>query len=78
MSLKKHSAWWTFDERASEEHGLRLYYFSPSNRGRPPYREQLHVEAILDIAADGTLAGIELIHGDLPLPPTGSEEETAR
>ncbi len=56
------------------EHGP-LYYFAPSNRAKPPYLKQVEVKAILDIAQDGTLAGVELVwgpvHGNLmdPLPP---------
>lgn len=67
--MKQHPAYWTFDERAFQEHGLRLYYFAPMHRSNPPYRERRRVEAIIDIADDGTLAGIELIDGDMPPPP---------
>jgi hypothetical protein len=66
MSLEKRAAYWTYDDEA------RAYYFAPANRASPPYRTQRHVTAILDIAADGTLAGVELVMGDLPEPPTGS------
>lgn len=34
----------------------------------PAYKTQRHVTAIIDIAADGTLAGVELID-DMPPPP---------
>lgn len=41
----------------------------------PPYLRQRHVEAIIDIASDGTLAGVELIDNmpppPLPAPPRG-------
>lgn len=42
-----------------------LYYFAPTDRAPGPYRKQIHVRAIIDIAADGTLAGVELID-DMP------------
>ena len=34
----------------------------------PPYTKQREVRAIIDIADDGTLAGVELIDG-MPPPP---------
>jgi hypothetical protein len=66
VSLEKHIAHWTYDPQA------RAYYFAPANRAASPYRTQRHVTAILDIAIDGTLAGVELVMGDLPPPPTGA------
>lgn len=39
----------------------RLYYFAPDCRAKAPYRKQIEVRAIIDIADDGTLAGVELI-----------------
>ncbi len=57
------SAYWTYDEKAG------AYYFAPIERVAPPYRKQIEVAAILDIAADGTLAGVELVMGNLPPPP---------
>lgn len=45
-----------------------LYYVEIAGRAPPPYTVQRHVGAILDIAADGTLAGIELIDDMPPLP----------
>lgn len=62
-------AYWTFDALADRRHGERMYYFAPIDRSPPPYKEQRHVQAIIDIAADGTLAGVELID-NMPLPPT--------
>ena len=48
-----------------------LYYFKLADRVvMPPYTTQRHVEAILDIASDGTLAGVELISDMPPPPPT--------
>jgi hypothetical protein len=66
MPLERHEAYWTCDE--TPEAGP-LYYFAPTNRTKPPYLEQRHVTAILDIASDGTLAGVELVMGELPPPP---------
>ena len=45
-----------------------LYYFRLVNRSPGPYKRQIRREAILDIAEDGTLAGVELIF-DMPPPP---------
>ena len=69
MALERHAAYWTFDNKAYAEHGERLYYFAPLHAALPPYRKQIHVTAIIDVADDGTLAGVELVMGDLPLPP---------
>lgn len=66
--MTKHPAYWTFDEVALK-HGFRLYYFAPVDRRPPPYRKQIRVTAIVDIADDGSLAGIELIADAMPLPP---------
>jgi hypothetical protein len=61
--LDRRKAWWTYDPEGA------AYYFAPRYRALGPYRTQRHVEAILDIADDGTLAGVELVFGDLPPPP---------
>lgn len=50
-----------------------LYYFAPAHKRKPPYLKQRHVEAIIDIADDGTLAGVELID-NMPLPPTPPDQ----
>jgi hypothetical protein len=63
--LKKRQAFWTHDPEAS------AFYFAPSNRAPGPYKEQREVRAILDVAQDGTLAGVELVFGNLPPPPKG-------
>jgi hypothetical protein len=67
--LARRPAYWTFDDKASATHGIRAYYFAPVDRAEPPYLRQCEVTAILDIASDGTLAGVELVLGDLPPPP---------
>jgi hypothetical protein len=65
MKMKSEGdAAWT----CSDESGY-LWYFSLKERRAPPYRNQRQVTAILDIAEDGTLAGVELIH-DMPPPPS--------
>ena len=66
-ALRRHTAWWTHDADAAIEVG-HLYYFAPADRSPGPYKTQRHVTAIIDIAADGTLAGVELID-DMPPPP---------
>lgn len=68
MTLEQRPAYWTYDARAFAEIGEHLYYFGPIDRTKPPYR-QVHVTAVVDVASDGTLAGIELAVGPLPLPP---------
>lgn len=67
--LQRRQAHWTYDPEA------HAYYFAPESRAEPPYRHQKRATAILDIAADGTLAGIELADGDLPPPPRNGVEE---
>lgn len=62
--MERQPAWWTYDEDA------HAYYFAPTARLDPPYRRQVIVEAILDIANDGTLAGVEIIHQKAPLRPS--------
>lgn len=64
--MKKREAFWTYDDCEGLCHA---YYFAPTGRTPPPYLRQIHVTAILDIASDGTLAGVELVMGDLPPPP---------
>jgi hypothetical protein len=64
-SLEKRTAYWTCD---SDELAGHLYYFAPTNAAPPPYTKQREVKAIIDIADDGTLAGVELID-DMPPPP---------
>jgi len=63
--IEKYDAFWTYDNSC----GQRAYYFAPTTRSSPPYLRQIEVIAILDIASDGTLAGVELVYGDLPPPP---------
>lgn len=63
MSLTKFPATWTYD------HETGAYYFAPTNRAAPPYMTQRTVEAVIDIAADGSLAGVELGHWDTAAPP---------
>ena len=53
-------------------HAGHLYYVALDGRTPPPYLRQRRATAILDIAADGTLAGIELID-DMPPPPKPTE-----
>jgi hypothetical protein len=64
--LDRHKAYYTYDAAAG------AYYFAPSERTAGPYKEQRHVTAILDVAPDGTLAGVELVMGELPEPPAAA------
>ncbi len=67
--MEKREAFWTHDDHAAEVSKVgHLYYFAPTDRAPGPYLTQRHVSAIIDIAADGTLAGVELID-DMPPPP---------
>lgn len=61
----------TYTHEASE--AGHLYYIALGGRAPAPYAEQRHVQAILDIAPDGTLAGVELID-NMPPPPLRSTE----
>ncbi len=63
LERNQKAGFWTYDPRAE------AYYFAPLQRTPPPYKVQRHVTAILDIASDDTLAGVELVIGDLPPPP---------
>lgn len=49
------------------------YYFQPKLRAEPPYERQMHTVAIVDVAQDGTLAGIEIIDAEVP-PPFKTED----
>lgn len=78
MALEERPAFWTFDEKSHAEHGMRLYYFRLANAAPGPYRTQRRVEAIIDIAEDGTLAGVEFIGDGMPPPPTGGKDGPVR
>ena len=71
MPLERRPAYWTHE---ANEHAGHLYYFGIAEDvvTKSPYTNQREVRAIIDIAADGTLAGVELIF-DMPPPPSGSE-----
>lgn len=62
--MTQHKAFFTVEQ---SEVG-NLYYFAPLDRAAGPFRQQRRVEAILDIDADGNLAGVELID-NMPPPP---------
>lgn len=49
-----------------------LYYIKLGDAAPPPYTKQVHRTAIIDVADDGTLAGVELIT-DMPPPPKGEK-----
>jgi hypothetical protein len=59
------TASWTCEDN---QHVGKLWYIKLDEAHKPPYRTQVHVSAILDIAEDGTLAGIELIEAMPPAP----------
>jgi hypothetical protein len=62
---------WTYSEEDFKAIGEHLYYFAPANAAPPPYRTQREVIAIIDIADDGTLAGVELVY-KMPPPPVAA------
>lgn len=64
-AMEQHPAFYEHSNKSGVGH---LYYFAPIGRARPPYTTQREVHAIIDIADDGTLAGVELID-DMPPPP---------
>jgi hypothetical protein len=66
--MKKNAAYWTHDDEADEHGAGHLYYFGLADRTPAPYLTQRRVGAIIDIASDGTLAGVELID-NMPPPP---------
>lgn len=55
-------AMWTYDFEAT------AWYVRLEPREAPPYLRQVHVDAILDIGANGTVAGIEIIDDKAPGP----------
>jgi hypothetical protein len=57
------SAQWAFDLESGS------YYFAPLQASPPPY-DTREVTAIIDIASDGTLAGVKLVQmrANMPLP----------
>lgn len=61
--LDRRPAYWTYQDEP------RAYYFAPTDCSPSPYRRQVQVTANLDVAEDGTLAGVELVLGDLPPAP---------
>ena len=52
-----------------------LYYFAPAERSPSPYKMQRRIEAIVDIADDGSFAGVELIDRMPPLRPVPDKEK---
>lgn len=56
--LPRQPAYFTYED---DEHAGHLYYFAPVDRSPGPYTNQRIVEAIIDIADDGSFAGVELI-----------------
>ena len=53
-----------------------LYYFAPQTTTPGPYLTQRHVQAIVDIASDGTFAGVELIDNMPPLNSGGADTKS--
>lgn len=64
--MTRHPATYTFDPSHN------LYYFRVDGAQPPPYLNQRHVSAILDLDGDGNLAGVELID-NMPPPSVAGE-----
>ena len=56
--------------KVDDEHGY-LWYVKLDSRRKPPYLKQIQVTAIIDVADDGTVAGIEIVDTKMPGPPKG-------
>lgn len=61
-------AYWTHDPSTG------AWYIGLEERRPAPYTRQVTVEAVLDIADDGSLAGIEIVDPAAPGPP-GDEDD---
>jgi hypothetical protein len=53
--MTRGEAYWTYDDQVG------AWYFGLKPRAKPPYLRQVRVEAILDMDADGRLAGVEIL-----------------
>lgn len=60
--MLKGDATWTYCPQSG------AWYFEPTNRAKPPYMRQIVVEAIIDVDADGRLAGVEIVDVNVPEP----------
>jgi hypothetical protein len=70
--LTRYPATFTYDGDGEE-----AYYFAPAERPKGPYLKQVTTEAIINVAFDGTFAGVELFpRGVLP-PHVVSEPQQA-
>jgi hypothetical protein len=70
--MAKGTAHWSYDARGN------AWWFLLNERAAPPYKRQVLVEAILDLDADGRLAGVEIlarVEGKPLLPPLGVSPE---
>jgi uncharacterized protein YuzE len=57
LSVITGTGYWTYDSEA------KAWYFGLNERSAPPYRKQVFLEAIIDLDADGRVAGFEIISG---------------
>lgn len=63
--------------RVYDEPGIgHLWYVQLAERAPPPYLRQIHVAAIIDLDADGCVAGIEIVDPKMG-PPPGIKSLTA-
>ncbi len=59
-AMERGEAYWTYDSEAG------AWYFGLKSKAAPPYLTQRHFDAIVDLDAEGRLAGIELLQPLLP------------
>lgn len=64
--LKQLSASYTHDPEAE------MYYFAPSERAPGPYKKQIKISAMVDIASDGSFAGVEFDSAQIKQPEGAS------
>lgn len=59
-TMERGTAYWTYDSDAG------AWYFGLAPRAKPPFLKQQRVEAVIDIDADGRLAGVEILEAIAP------------
>jgi uncharacterized protein YuzE/predicted RNase H-like HicB family nuclease len=59
-AMQRGDAYWTYDTDAG------AWYFGLQPRAKPPFLKQRRVEAIIDIDAEGRLAGVEILEAIEP------------
>jgi hypothetical protein len=68
ITMLRGSGSWSYDASVS------AWYFKLEERADPPFRDNIFVEAVVDLDSDGRLAGIEILDSRL-LPPKRAREK---